>query len=133
MIKKLFGIGGRNLNEVLRVNKKRYAAGLFWQPIGVGYTPRKYAAVLSHNSNIHAGLFVEYKSMVGLGAKHKGYYSGVPSLAAEVVDVLSEYSSFLAVFFVDKKYYLLAVRNGIILADKLFSNESASISDLVII
>ena len=120
---KLFRISDNVLSELLRVNKKRYAAGLFWQPVAVGYAPRKYAYTLAHDSKIKAGLFVEYRSMIGLATRRRGYVVGMPSVAAEVVDALSEYSSFLAAFAVDKKFYLVAVRNGIILADKLFNNE----------
>ncbi len=126
---KLFRIGDNTLSELLRVNKKRFAAGLFWQPVAVGYTPRKYAYTLSHNSKGKANLFVEYRSMVGLASRRKGYIAGMPSVAAEIVDALSEYSSFLAVFESDKKYYLIAVRNGIILADKLFNNEADARSE----
>lgn len=111
-------------SEVFRVNKRRFAAGLFWQPVAVGYTPRGYAGVLARNSKTYAKLYVEYRSMIGLTPRSRRYSSGMVSAAAEIVDALSEYSSFLAVFFVDKKYYLLAVRNGIILADKLFNVES---------
>ena len=121
---KLFRISDNTLSELLRVNKKRFAAGLFWQPVAVGYTPRKYAYSLAHSSKGRAGLYVEYRSMVGLAARRKGYFAGMPSAAAEVVDALSEYSSFLSVFLVDKKYYLIAVRNGIILADELFNSEA---------
>lgn len=121
---KLFRIGDNTLSELLRVNKKRFAAGLFWQPVAVGYNAKNYARVLSRNSKKKSWLFVEYRSMVGLAQKHRGYYAGMPSAAAEIVDTLSEYSSFLAVFAVDSRYYLLAVRNGIILADKVFASES---------
>lgn len=121
---KLFRISDNTLSELLRVNKKRFAAGLFWQPVAVGYTPRKYAYTLARNSKGRANLYVEYRSMVGLASRRRGYIAGMPSVAAEVVDALSEYSSFLAVFAVDGKYYLLAVRNGIILADKLFNVET---------
>lgn len=121
---KLFRISDNTLSELLRVNKKRFAAGLFWQPVAVGYAPRKYAYTLSHNSKGRANLYVEYRSMIGLAARRRGYYSGMPSAAAGIVESLSEYSSFLAVFAVDKQYYLVAVRNGVILADKLFKNEA---------
>ncbi len=117
-----FAAAGRT--DVLRVNKKKFAVGLFWQPVAVGYTPRNYAKILAKNSKTDANLFVEYRSMVGLAAKARGGFSGMPSAAAEIVDALSEYSSFLAVFLIDKKYYLLAVRNGVILADKLFDSDS---------
>jgi len=113
-------------SEILRVNKKKFAAGLFWQPVAVGYTPRNYARVLAHNSKGKSNLFIEYRSMIGLVPKRRGYSVGMPSIAAEVVDALAEYSSFLAVFVVDTKYYLLAVRNGIILADNVFETEGAA-------
>ena len=61
--------------------------------------------------------------MVGLGARSRGHRSGMPSLAAEVFNSLPEYSSFLAVFQVDKKFVLIAVRNGVILQDLLFLDE----------
>ena len=121
---KLFRIGDNTLSELLRVNKKRFAAGLFWQPVAVGYNAKNYARVLSRNSKTKSNLFVEYRSMVGLAPRHRGYYAGMPSAAAEIVDTLSEYSSFLAVFAVDNRFYLLAVRNGVILADKLFGSEA---------
>jgi len=120
----LFGIGNSHIVGTFRANKKRFAAGLFWQPVGVGYNARGYARTLSRNSKQKSNLFVEYKSMVGLAPRRGGYSMGMPSAAAEIVDALSEYSSFLAVFAVDKKFYLVAVRNGIILADKLFLSES---------
>ncbi len=121
---KLFGFGDKSLSELLRVNKKRFAAGLFWQPVAVGYNAKNYARVLSRNSKRKSNLFVEYRSMVGLAPRHRGYYAGMPSAAAEIVDTLSEYSSFLAVFSVENRYYLLAVRNGVILADKVFASEA---------
>ena len=84
-----FAAAGRT--DVLRVNKKKFAVGLFWQPVAVGYTPRNYAKILAKNSNTDANLFVEYRSMVGLAAKARGGFSGMPSAAAEIVDALSEY------------------------------------------
>ena len=123
-ITKLSEIKSGKLNDVLTVNRKRFAAGLFWQPVAVGYTPRKYANHLASNSDNRAGLFVEYRAMVGLAYKNRGYSVGMPAAAAEVVDALSEYSSFLAAFAIDKRYYLVAVRNGVILADKLFDKDA---------
>ena len=61
--------------------------------------------------------------MVGLGAKRFGQRVGMPSAAAAVTDALGEYSSFLAVFAVDKYFYLVAVRNAVILEDKIFDSE----------
>ena len=68
-------------------------------------------------------LFTEYRGMVGLGSRRAGHRSGMDSAAAAVTDALGEYSSFLAVFSVDQSYYLVAVRNGVILEDKLFDSE----------
>ena len=116
--------GSGHFSDVFTVNKRRFATGLFWQPIAVGFTARRYAKVLARNAKDTAKLFVEYRSMIGLAFKNHGYMFGMPSAAAEIMDSLSEYSSFLAVFSVDRGYYLVAVRNGIILADRLFNTES---------
>ena len=61
--------------------------------------------------------------MVGLGSRRAGHRTGMYSAAAEVMESLSEYTSFLAVFRVQGAYWLVAVRNGIILHDQLFDSE----------
>ena len=43
--------------------------------------------------------------------------------AADVMERFSEYMSFLAVFEVGGRYYLVAARNGVVLEDKLFESE----------
>ena len=64
-------------------------------------------------------LFVDYKSMIGLGNRDTGIYAGLHSAAAEIVDSLSEFVSFLGVFQVNGYFYLVAVRNGVIIRDVL--------------
>ena len=115
--------------QVITLNKKKYAVGLFWQPTGAGYVARSYARTLARSVDKKLNLFTEYRGMVGLGARRAGHRSGMDSAAAAVVDTLGEFSSFLAVFAVDKKFYLVAVRNGIILEDKLFEREEDARSE----
>lgn len=110
-------------SQVITVNRKKYAVGLFWQPTGAGHVARSYAKVLARSIDKKLNLFTEYRTMVGLGAKKSGHRVGMESAAAAVTDALTEYSSFLAVFLVDNFFFLIAVRNGIILEDKLFENE----------
>ena len=110
-------------SQVITVNRKKYAVGLFWQPTGAGHLARSYAKVLARSIDKKLNLFTEYRTMVGLGAKKSGHRVGMESAAAAVTDALTEYSSFLAVFLVDNFFFLIAVRNGIILEDKLFENE----------
>ena len=100
------------------------ATGLFWQPVGVSDTPYNHARQLAKNTNTKYNLYVDYKSMVGLGNYREGHRVGMFSAAAEVVDSLSEFISFLGVFAVDKYFYLIAVRNGIIIRDILIEKES---------
>ncbi len=64
--------------------------------------------------------------MVGLGARRFGHRSGMPSAAAEVMESFAEFSSFLAAFKVENNFWIVAVRNGIILQDALFETESAA-------
>lgn len=112
-------------NHIISVHRKKYAAGLFWQPITVG-GGRVAARKLAHSIDGHYGLYVEYNQMIGLAQRHAGYRSGMASAAAEVVESMSEFSSFLAVFAINGGFYLVAVRNGIILQDKIYESESVA-------
>ena len=110
------------IKQIINIHHKKYATGLFWQPVGVGNTAFNYAKQLIRNIDKKYSLYIEYKSMVGLGDKNTGIYSGLPSAAAEIVDSLSEYVSFLGVFQADKYFYLIAVRNGVIIRDSLIES-----------
>ena len=111
-------------NQTISVHRRKYAIGLFWQPVTPGNTGRSLAWRLSRSVDGHYGLYTEYKQMVGLGMRHTGQKTGMPSAAAEVSEALAEHSSFLAVFSVNGGFYMVAVRNGIILVDKFFDRES---------
>ena len=111
-------------HQVLTVNRKKYAAGLFWQPMAAAESSRAYARTLARNTGRRYNLFTEYRAMIGLGARSAGHRSGMPSVAAEILDAMTEYSSFLAVFAVDTRFYLIAVRNGIILNDGIIESEA---------
>ena len=110
-------------SKIISINRKKYAVGLFWQPMAAGYSGRNYARVLSRSLNKKYNLYTEYRSMIGLGAGRFGHRVAMRVAAAEVMESFSEYTSFLAVFQIDKKYYLVAARNGIILQDELFDFE----------
>lgn len=109
--------------QVITVDRKKYAVGLFWQPTGAGYVARTYARALARSIDKKLNLYTEYRAMVGLGSKRAGHRSGMDSAAAAIADALGEFTSFLAVFALDKSFYLVAVRNGVILEDKLFERE----------
>ena len=110
------------IKQIINIRHKKFATGLFWQPLSVGVAPLNYAKQLSQNidKNKKYTLYVDYKSMVGLGNKSTGIYSGMTSAAAEIVDSLSEFVSFLGVFQAGTGYYMVAVRNGVIIRDILF-------------
>lgn len=114
------------INQVVSINRKKYAVGLFWQPVGAGFVARNYARNLSRTVDKKLNLYTEYRAMVGLGARRMGHKSGMLSIAAEVMEALAEYTSFLSVFAAGKNFVLVAVRNGVILEDKLFDTEAAA-------
>lgn len=95
---------------------------MFWQPTHAGQNVRNFARGLAHSIDKNLDLYTEYRSMIGLGARKWGHKSGMHAAAAEVLDALTEYSSFLAVFDLGTMFYLVAVRNGVILEDKVFSS-----------
>ncbi len=110
------------IKQVISINRKKFATGLFWQPVSVGSASSSYARILAKNIDKKYNLYVEYKSMVGLTSSRTGARSGMPSAAAEIVDALSEFISFLGVFQSGNAFYLVAVRNGIIIKDVLFED-----------
>lgn len=115
------------IKQIITVHHKKFATGLFWQPLGVGNTAQNYAKHLAKNSDRKYTLYVGYKSMVGLTNNREGASAGMPSAAVEIVSYLSELISFLAVFPVDNNnYYLLAVRNGVIIRDILLTDADSA-------
>ena len=118
-------------SQIISVNRKKYATGLFWQPVASGFSARNYARNLSRNVDKKLTLYTEYRSMVGLSARRNGVRPGVFSAAADIMESFSEYTSFLAVFQTGNLYYLVAARNGIILSDRIFDSEDAARNEYV--
>lgn len=118
-------------NQIVYINRKKYATGLFWQPIGAGFVARNYARNLAKSVDKKLNLFTEFRGMVGLGTRRVGHRAGMPSVAAEVMESLAEYTSFLGAFATDKRYIVVAVRNGVILEDKVFDTEAEAREEYV--
>ena len=118
-------------NKTINVNRKKFAVGLFWQPIAAGFVARNYARSLAQSVDKKLNLYLDYRSMVALGARRWGHRAGMPSAAAEIMNAFSEYTSFLAVFRVGAVYYLVAARNGIVIEDKIFDSEDAARTEYV--
>ena len=112
------------MKQVMTINHKKYATGLFWQPVDPLVTPYIYARQLVAKGPKKYNLLTEYKSMVGLADTRDGARAGMPVAAAAVVNTFSEFVSFLGVFQVGKDYYLIAVRNGVIIRDVLMDSET---------
>ena len=110
--------------QVIILNKRKCATGLFWQPVGAGHTPRTYAHILDKKINERLTLYTSDKSMIGLGGRKFGHRLGMQALAAEVMESFAEYSSFLAAFKVNNGIWIVAARNGIIVEDKLHYDET---------
>ena len=111
------------VQQVINIARKKYAAGLFWQPVAGGQNPRSFARKIAKFVPGRIKYFTEYRGMVGIGAFALGHRRAMTIAAAEIMEAFSEYNSFLGVFAVRQGSYLLAVRNGIIIADKLYPNE----------
>lgn len=115
------------IKQVITVNHKRYATGLFWQPLRVGVIAQNYARQLAKNGGKKYTLYVGYKSMVGLTDTHEGVKAGMASAAIEIVSALSDLVSFLGVFQTENNnYYLIAVRNGVIIRDILLTDAESA-------
>ena len=95
-------------SQIISINRKKYAVGLFWQPVKSGVSGRVYARSLSSTVDKKLNLYTEYNMMIGLGSTRRGQSIGMRVAAADVMDAFSEYTSFLAVFEVNKMFYLVA-------------------------
>ncbi|MCL2331712.1 MAG: type 4b pilus protein PilO2 [Proteobacteria bacterium] len=111
-------------SQVIVVSRKKYASSLFWQPVAVGQNTRGYAASLAKTVDKKLNLFVEYRSMIGMGARKLGHRAGMAVAAAEIMESFAEYSSFLAAFAIPNGFWVVGARNGIIIADKLYETEA---------
>ena len=112
--------------QYIYIKRKKYAAGLLWQPLVAGYTARAYAYKLARGIDRRLNRYISYHGMIGLGARVNGQRSGMPSIAAEIVDALPGYASMLCAFKVGDKFILVVVRNGVILDDLIFDSESSA-------
>ena len=79
-------------SQILNINRKKYAVGLFWQPMGVGATVRNYARTLARGVDKKLNLYTQYRAMIGLAARRNGARAGMLSAAAEVMESFSEYT-----------------------------------------
>lgn len=110
-------------NNIININRRNYVVGMIWQPMMAGFTVRNYARNLSKNIDKKLNLYTEYRMLIGVVSSRCGAHAGMLSAAAEVMESFVEYTSFLAVFSIEKRFYMVAARNGIILADKIFDSE----------
>ncbi|MDR1207549.1 MAG: type 4b pilus protein PilO2 [Rickettsiales bacterium] len=111
------------MQQVITIERKRYATGLFWQPLTNGQNARFFAHKIAKFVPGRVKFFTEYRGMVGVGSLALGHRRRMGVAAVEVMEALSEYNSFLAVFAVKQGMYLIAARNGIIITDRLYENE----------
>jgi hypothetical protein len=110
--------------QIVIINRKKYAVGLFWQPVAAGLDARSAARSVARSIGGRSDLFIGYRAMVGVGSRTNGHSAGMPAAAAEAVEAFAEFSSFLAMFRMGDKYWMVVVRNGIVLKDALYDDEN---------
>ena len=109
------------MSGVITVSRRKYAAGLFWQPVIPHLSARENAAQISKAAKVDASLFIQYGVMIGVISRNGGARAGMPVAAAEVMDSFNE-QTFLSAFNVKEGVWVLAVRGGIVIRDKVFKN-----------
>ena len=110
-------------NQVITISRKKYATGLFWQPVISGQNPRAFAANLAKSVDNKLNLFAEYRNMAGVSGRKMGHRARMSAAAANLAESFAEYSSFLAVFAVPQGFWIVALRNGVIIADRLYTTD----------
>ena len=110
----------RSSTGVVTVDGQKYAVGLVWQPVQNLDDP---IVEIRESADSEAGadlycLRPAATPQYGIGYSDLGHRDGMPSLAAAVASVWTEYSSVCAVFKVDEGWWLIAIRNDLILAEE---------------
>lgn len=109
---------------VITIERKKYAVGLFWQPLQAGQNTHNFAKKLSKQIPGSVKFYTEYGSMVGVGSLSLGHRRGMKIAAVEIINYFHEYNSFLAEFFTPQGFWIIGVRNNIVIFDQLISTES---------
>ena len=119
---------GRTWGSSFTVKGSKFATSLFWQPLRNVDDPYTEIGEAAENVLEGADLFCLKRGkspQFGLCISSQGYSKKMSVAAISLVNALSDTSSFLAVFKVDKGWWYICVRNDVILSDgdMLFFNE----------
>ena len=112
--------------SVITVGKKKYAVGILWQPFRS--LSAKNAEIKEASKFNKTNLFcVKNKGIpqYGLASTKEGYSSGMATGAGAVANVLSDKSSSVSMFKVNIGWWMVVIRNDLILPeeDKIFTDE----------
>ena len=117
----------RSATGAVTVDGQKFAVGLVWQPLQNLDDP---IVEIRESAESEAGadlycLRPAATPQYGIGHSEFGHRDGMPSLAAAVAAALSDKGSICAVFKVDEGWWLIAIRNDLILAEEdiVFTNE----------
>ena len=105
---------------VVTVDNQKYAVGLVWQPLQNLDDP---IVEIRESAESEAGadlycLRPAATPQYGMGHSEFGHRDGMPSLAAAVAAALTDKGSVCAVFKVEEGWWLIAIRNDLILAEE---------------
>ena len=110
----------RSATGVVSVGDKRYAVGLIWQPLQNLDDPImevREAAESEMGADLYC-LRPAATPQYGIGRTELDHEDGMPSLAASVASVFSDLPSVCAVFKVEEGWWLVAIRNDLVLAEE---------------
>ena len=117
----------RSSTGVVSVNGQQYAVGLIWQPLQNLDDPILEVRETAE-SEMGADLYCLRPAATpqyGIGRTELDHKDGMPSLAASVASVFADLPSMCGVFKVEEGWWLVAIRNDLILAEEdiVFSSE----------
>lgn len=115
---------------VVRVAKRDYAIGLYWNSVNIPSNAPKEAREMASSDRVSADFYCIRNGTTpqfGLGFKAVGHKSGMASLAAHLASVKA--GSWIALFAISGGFYLVAVRDDGILSecDRFFESRNEAI------
>jgi len=119
----------------LRVGKTQYAVSLIWQEAEDETDPAAAARSVAADTTVNGDFFVlrPQSRQFGIGLKEKGHAKNMPSLGAHLAESRrGTQASWLGLFEVEGGFYVIAVRDELILAqtDRFYAEELDARSEL---
>ncbi|MBL0690305.1 MAG: type 4b pilus protein PilO2 [Alphaproteobacteria bacterium] len=113
--------------QIITINNRPFAVGMFWQPFehnNVHSSAENISKMIAGEGDFYTARMSK-PQQIGIGFKSKGHSNSISSATLHILPALIDNKSVLACFKVPQGFWILAIRNSLILPEEdfLYQNE----------